>query len=220
MVIPTFQQSNSALTTASLSKLFRDGLLSAVIPAPSINKPRMNMPAFKAMTSMAKRPMTRLMAPQTMPRTAALRMVLRAQTTSRAWFWAESKTGWCDIALVLSKRNAEKASSKRSPFWRDAKVRGGLALRAPHQSLTQHDICSSTPACRSNLNSRPICKCTNSKGTRERAVELQADLSDYNCLKDTLLAAPESGTYLHKNICMKLKFYGTRGSIPICDAGF
>src|SRR5207248_7510816 len=34
------------------------------------------------------------------------------------------------------------------------------------------------------------------------------------------LAARESRTYLHKNNCMKLKFYGTRGSIPICDAGF
>ena len=34
------------------------------------------------------------------------------------------------------------------------------------------------------------------------------------------LAARELGTYLHENDCMKLKFYGTRGSIPICDAGF
>src|SRR5438477_7175041 len=113
MVIPTFQQSNSALTTASLSKLFRDGLLSAVIPAPSINKPRMNMPAFKAMTWMAKRPMTRLMAPQTMPRTAALRMVLRAQTTSRAWFWAESKTGWCDIDSGLEQTECRKGVEQK-----------------------------------------------------------------------------------------------------------
>jgi hypothetical protein len=32
-----------------------------------------------------------------------------------------------------------------------------------------------------------------------------------------LLSARDPATYLHKNNSMKLKFYGTRGSIPICD---
>src|SRR2546423_457856 len=73
----------------------------------------MNTPAFKAMTRMAKRPMTRLMAPQTMPRTAALRMVLRAQTTSRAWFWAESKTGWCDIDSGLEQTECRKGVEQK-----------------------------------------------------------------------------------------------------------
>src|SRR6266403_1883514 len=107
-----------------------DGLLRAVIPAPSINKPRMNMPAFKAMTWMAKKPMTRLMTPQTMPRTAALRMVLRAQTTSRAWFWAESKTGWCDMDAGLEQTECRKGieqgvrfgeTPKSEPDWHCAR---------------------------------------------------------------------------------------------------
>src|SRR4029077_15568490 len=41
--------------------------------------------------------MTRLIAPQTMPKIAVVRMVLRAQTTRSAWFSVESKTGSCVI---------------------------------------------------------------------------------------------------------------------------
>src|SRR5437762_12844675 len=92
----------------------------------------MNMPAFKAMTWMAKKPMTRLMAPQTMPRTAALRMVLRAQTTSRAWFWAESKTGWCDIDSGLEHTECGKCVEHKQT---DLAKR---VYRGDHRSMELH----------------------------------------------------------------------------------
>src|SRR5713226_9674541 len=48
--------------------------------------------------------MNRLITPQTIPAMAAVRIVLRAQTTRRAWFSAESNTESCCIDHKISAR--------------------------------------------------------------------------------------------------------------------
>ena len=102
-----FQQSKSTLTIDSFNKLRIDGLFRAVTPAPSIDKPRTRIPAFNAVAWIAKNPITRLIEPQTIPRMAAWRIVLRVQTTRRAWFSVESNTGSCNMIAIFSSLRAD-----------------------------------------------------------------------------------------------------------------
>src|SRR5205085_10709653 len=71
------------------------------MPVASIIRPRRMRAAFNGLIRIAKTPSARLITPQMIPRMAALRIFLRAQTTRRAWFslWAKEGSVCMDESL-------------------------------------------------------------------------------------------------------------------------
>src|SRR4051812_25783971 len=130
----------SAATNPSARRQCRDGLRNAVRPVAIINKPRTRRPAFSGLTRTAKHPRMRLNAPQTIPRMAALRIFLRAQTTRRDWFSVREKKGSVCIWAEFLAGNMPWVGGQKSDLGKRRTVRAALAFKAERPIPNRRDL--------------------------------------------------------------------------------